>query len=43
VGDLVDLPGDGDRLGFGPDDDHEAGALIEAEVARTKGVTRSGG
>jgi hypothetical protein len=43
MGDLVDLPGDGDRLSFGSNDHHQARGLVEAEVARTKGINRLGG
>jgi hypothetical protein len=43
VRDLVDLPGDGDRLRFGADDRHEPCALVQTEVARTKGVSRPRG
>jgi len=43
VGDLVDLPGDCDRLRLGPDDDHEARGLVQTEVARTEGVARTNG
>ena len=34
VGDLVDLPGDADGLGFGAHDAHEAGSGVETEVSR---------
>ena len=41
VGDLVDLPGNGDGLGLGPDDDEKTRGLVEAEVARTEGIARA--
>lgn len=43
VRDLVNLPGDGDRLSFGADDCHEPCTLVETEVAGAKGVARAGG
>ena len=43
VGDLVNLPGDGDRLRLGSYDDHEARGLVQTEVARTEGVARTNG
>ena len=43
VGDLVDLPGDCDRLGLRTDDDHQARGLVQTEVAGTEGIARTGG
>ncbi len=40
VGDLVDLPGDADRLSLGSHDAHEAGSGVETEFAR---LPRDGG
>ena len=38
MGDGVDLPRDGDRLRFGPEDGHDASELVAAEVAGREGL-----
>ena len=41
AGHLVDLPGDGDRLGLGAEDDEETGGLVQAKVAGQKCACRT--
>ncbi len=40
VGDLIDLPRDGDGLRFGAEDHEHAGRLVEAEVSREECASR---
>ena len=37
VRDEVNLPGDGERLGFGSNDDHDARKLVASEIAGAEG------